>query len=158
MLTRGPGTTIPFLEEIAVVTERPIMIAALLYNATNPAATGNIIAAINDAQARGREMYGQVSCCPLTFEFTMRSPYPFEDLAAWRPAITAPDEAALSRAYADQRFRQAVRDELARPATVRLFNNEWQKLAVTEVADPANRDREGLTVAALAAASGADPC
>src|SRR5690242_2309159 len=127
MLTKGSGTTVPFLETIAAETARPVVIAALLHNPVLPEATFNDLRAIGAAQARGRRLFGQVSCCPLTNEFTLRSPYPFEGMAAWLPAMQAEGE-ALKRVYADPEFRRRVAAELATPAAIRLFNGEWDKL------------------------------
>jgi len=156
MLTKGAGTSIPFLEDLAAQSGRPVMIAALLHNPTNPDLTFADLRDIAAAQARGRRLFGQVSCCPLTNDFTMASPYPFEGLAAWAPAMRAEGE-ALCRLYADAGFRRRVREELATPARVRLFNNEWDKLDLLQAADPAHRVLEGKSVAALAHEAGKDP-
>ena len=156
MLTRGGQTSIPFLESLSATSGRPVMIAALLHNPMVPNGVFDNLAEIAAANARGRTLYGQVSCCPLTMEFTLESAYPFEGLAAWRPAMEVPRD-ALGTMLSDPHFRAAVRDELAKPAAVRLFNGEWQKLRVVEVADPAHSDLEGRSVAQLAAEAGQDP-
>ncbi len=156
MLTRGGQTSIPFLEALSDTSGRPVMIAALLHNPMVPNGVFDNLAEIAAANTRGRTLYGQVSCCPLTMEFTLESAYPFEGLAAWRPAMEVPRD-ALGAMLADPRFRAAVRHELAKPAAIRLFNGEWQKLRVVEVADPAHADLEGRSVAQLAADAGQDP-
>lgn len=156
MLTKGAETTIPFLEELAADSGRPVVVAALLHNSTNPQVTFDDLRDIAAAQSRGRQLWGQVSPCPLTNEFTLKSPYPFEGLKAWRPAMEAP-EAKLPGIYADPSFRQAVRHELIQPAKVRLFNGEWNKLNLLEVKHDRNRALEGKSVGALAAAAGKDP-
>ncbi|HEX7969943.1 MAG TPA: amidohydrolase family protein [Stellaceae bacterium] len=156
MLTKGTQTTVPFLESLAAETARPVVIAALLHNPVLPDATFNDLRAIGAAQARGRKLYGQVSCCPLTNEFTLRSPYLFEGMAAWLPAMQA-EGGALKRVYADPEFRRRVAAELAVPAAIRLFNGEWDKLTLLEAARPENRRYEGHSVAELAAAAGQTP-
>ena len=156
MLTKGGATSIPFLEELASETGRPVVVAALLHNSTNPDVTFQDLREIAAAQSRGRRLWGQVSPCPLTNEFTLKSPYPFEGLEAWRPAMQAP-EYRLSAIYADKSFRMAVREELKRPAKVRLFNGEWHKLDLLEARHPKHRALEGSSVDALAAAEGKDP-
>ena len=156
MLTKGMGTPVPFLESLAAATGRPVVIAALLHNPILPDATFNDLRAIGGAQARGRRLYGQVSCCALTNEFTLRSPYPFEGMTAWLPAMQAEGE-ALKRVYADADFRRRVDAELATPAAIRLFNGEWEKLRLLEAARPENRRYEGMSVAELAAAAGQAP-
>jgi N-acyl-D-amino-acid deacylase len=81
---------------------------------------------------------------------------PLEGLAAWLPAMRAGGE-ALRRVYADPEFRRSVVEELARPAAVRLFNGEWQKLELIEAARAENRRLEGRSVAALAVEAGQAP-
>ncbi|NIP87766.1 MAG: hypothetical protein GWO21_01645, partial [Gammaproteobacteria bacterium] len=44
-----------------------------------------------------------------------------------------------------------VERDLSKPAPVRLFNGEWHKLRVLEVARPEHRRFEGRSVAELAA-------
>ncbi|MCP5156701.1 MAG: amidohydrolase family protein, partial [Ectothiorhodospiraceae bacterium] len=156
MLTKGGETTIPFLESLAADTGRPVMIAALLHNATRPEAVFDDLEAIAAAQARGRALWGQVSCCPLTLEFTLRAPYPLEGIRSWAPAMRAEGE-ALRALYADPAFRAAVRRDLEEPIAVRLFNGEWHKLRVVEVAREANRHLEGKSLADIAREAGRDP-
>ena len=67
------------------------------------------------ANARGRRLVGAISCCPLTMDFTLRSPYVFEGLAAWKPALALKGE-AFKRVIAQPGFREAIRAELAQPA------------------------------------------
>ncbi len=156
MLTKGGHSTVPFLESLAAATGRPVVIAALLHNPTQPDGTFAELRAIATAQARGHRLYGQVSCCPLTNDFTMRSPYPFEGFAAWLPAMRAEGD-ELKRVYADRDFRRRVAAELEQPAAVRLFNSQWEKLHLLEAARPEHRALEGRSVAALAAAAGQTP-
>ena len=156
MLTKGNTTDVPFLEGIAAKAGRPVMIAALLHNPVNPQGTFKDLAAIGDARARGRELWGQVSCCPLYMDFSLKSAYPLEGLAAWKPAMEAEGE-ALKAIYADPSFRQAVKDELTGPPGVRLFNGQWDKIEVTETARTEHRAYDQKKVAALADAAGRHP-
>jgi N-acyl-D-aspartate/D-glutamate deacylase len=150
MLTKGGGTSIGFLESLAARTDRPVMVAALLHNSTNPDGVFDELEQIRAGRERGNRLYGQVSCCPLTMEFTMRAPYPLEGIAAWSPALTAAPD-AVAGILADRDFRDAVERDLSKPAPVRLFNGEWHKLRVLEVARPEHRRFEGRSVAELAA-------
>jgi len=156
MLTKGGQTRIDFLESLAAQSTRPVVVAALLHNSTNPGAVFEDLDAIAAANGRGRRMVGAVSCCPLSFDFTMHAPYPIEGLEAWKPALGLKGDAFKAK-LADPAFRQAIRDELARPAVFRLFNAEWDKVQVVECARPEHRGYEQRTLAALAAASGRDP-
>lgn len=154
MLTKGGQTKMDFLESLAAQSGRPVVVAALLHNGTNPGAVFDDLEAIRAANSRGHRLIGAVSCCPLSFDFTMRSPYPIEGLDAWRPALGLKD-GALEAKLAERGFRDAIRAELARPAHFRLFNGEWDKLAVVE--SPRRPELEQRDIAALAAESGKDP-
>ena len=156
MLTKGDRTDVPYLEALAAEAGRPVMIAALLHNSTAPDNTFKDLRQIAAARERGRELWGQVSCCPLTNDFTLKSAYPVEGFVAWRPAMQVKGD-ELKRLYMDGDFRRAVKDELARPAGVRLFNGEWHKIELIEAAKPENRALEGKTVDVLAAEAGVDP-
>ena len=156
MLTKGGDTSIDFLETLAVRSSRPVMIAALLHNSTKPRGVFEELERISAARERGNRLYGQVSCCPLTMEFSMRAPYPLEGIAAWSKALTAaPDE--IATILADAEFRSAVERDLEEPAPVRLFNGEWHKLRVLEVAEPQHRHLEGRSIAEIAADQGRRP-
>jgi N-acyl-D-aspartate/D-glutamate deacylase len=156
MLTKGGHTKMPFLESLAAATGRPVMVAALLHNGTNPRAVFDDLDAIAAANARGHRLLGQVSCCPLTMDFTLASPYPVEGLASWKPALGA-SGAALKATLADKAFRDAVRAELATPTTFRLFNNEWDKVHVVETARPEHARLEQRPIAEIARDTGRDP-
>lgn len=150
MLTKGGGTSIAFLESLAASTSRPVMVAALLHNSTNPQGVFDELDRIEEARRRGNAVYGQVSCCPLTMEFTMGAPYPLEGIGAWSPALTASAD-ALPGILAEAGFRDAVERDLREPAPVRIFNGEWHKLRVLEVVRPENRRYEGRSIAEIAA-------
>ncbi len=156
MLTKGNRTDVPYLEGLAARAGCPVMIAALLHNPTNPTGTLRELDQIAAANARGHALWGQVSCCPLSMDFTLASAYPLEGLQAWAPAMQA-DAAGLRRILADPGFRARVRAELAEPAGVRLFNGEWDKIALTEAARPEHAALEHRSIAEAAAAAGADP-
>ncbi len=153
MLTKGGHTKMSFLESLAASTGRPVMVAALLHNGTNPRAVFVDLDAIAAANARGHRLIGQVSCCPLTMDFTLASPYPVEGLASWKPALGLAGE-ALKAKLGEREFRDAVRAELATPTTFRLFNNEWDKVHVVETARPEHARHEQRTIAEIAREEG----
>ncbi len=156
MVTKGGQMPVALLEEMSARSGRPVMIAALLHNPMNPQAVFKDLDAISAANARGRKLIGQVSCCPLTMDFTLASPYPVEGLASWKPALGA-QGVALKAVLAHKSFRDGVRAELAAPAVFRLFNGEWDKVHVVETIDPRHREFEQRSIADLAAAHGRDP-
>ena len=155
MMTKGEPTSIGFIEQLARSAKRPYLIAALLHSNLVPEASFDDLAQIRAARERGSRLYGAVSACPLTFEFTLHEPYTFEGLAAWAPLMKM-DEAAVKKTLRDPAFRAAVKQELAR-RTRRLFNGEWEKVFVTEVAREENRHYEGESVSSLAQTANQDP-
>ena len=147
MLTKGGHTSIDFLESLAADTGRPVVIAALLHSSTNPRSVFTDLEAIAEANARGRRLFGAVSCCPLSMDFTLESPYVLEGLEAWRPALPLKGDAFRAK-LRDPAFREAIRAELSRPAHFRLFNGEWDKVEVIA---------EQKSIATLARERGKDP-
>lgn len=156
MLTKGGHTRIDFLESLAADSGRPVVVAALLHNRTNPDAVFADLNAIAQANARGHPLLGAVSCCPLTMDFTLASPYPVEGLSAWRPALGLKGQ-ALRDLLASTAFRDGVRAELATPAAFRLFNGEWDQVQVVEVSEVAHAHMEQRTLAELAAGTARHP-
>jgi N-acyl-D-aspartate/D-glutamate deacylase len=158
MLTKGRQTTMPFLESLAADTGRPVMVAALVYDHADPQLVFSDLTAIGAARARGRRLYGQSPCTPITFDFTLTGAYLFEALDAWRPAIPLygrPPE--LSRLYADTGFRQAVKRELVAPGAYNRFTDQWHTMTIVKAARPEHRHLELENVAALAAKDGKHP-
>jgi N-acyl-D-amino-acid deacylase len=151
MLTKGGHTRIPFLEELARDSTRPVVVAALLHNSTNPDSVFNDLDAIGDAAARGRRVVGAVSCCPLSMDFTLHSPYVFEGLDAWKPALPLKGD-LFRKKLGEKVFRDALREEIARPAHFRLFNGEWDKVHVIE---SKKKETEQRSIAEMA--KGGDP-
>jgi len=153
MLTKGGHTQIDFLESLAAESERPVVIAALLHSSTNPDAVFHDLQKIQEANQRGRKLIGAVSCCPLAMEFTLHSPYVFEGLKAWQPALALKGE-PFRKKLRERGFRDSLREELSAPAHFRLFNGEWHKVQVVESGE---KDLEQHSVADLARAAGKDP-
>jgi len=156
MLTKGGHTSVPFLESLAASSGRPVMIAALLHNSTSPQTVFDDLDGIAQANIRGHKLIGQVSCCPLTMDFTLASPYPMEGLQGWKPALGL-EGTALRNVLEDTTFRDALRTELASRARFRLFNGEWHKVQVVEVAKAENAAYEQKSLADIAQHEAREP-
>jgi len=148
MMTKGELTPIAFIEQLASSAARPYLVAALLHSNLVPEATFDDLAQIAQARGRGNRLYGAVSACPLTFEFTLHEPYVFEGLTSWQPLMQM-DPAATKRALSEGAFRAAVKDELSRRSR-RLFNGEWDKVFVAQAARAENAACDGNSIATLA--------
>jgi N-acyl-D-amino-acid deacylase len=151
MLTKGMTSTIPWLEKIAGANGRPVMIAAMFVDPGDPTRVFKELGEIEQARSRGRELWAQVGCFPLGMEFTLRHPYPLEALMAWRPAMTAPDQARYRQILADPAFRRALIHEMGQPGVPnRISNENWDYLTVMEVKKPSLRHLEGRVIGQLA--------
>jgi N-acyl-D-amino-acid deacylase len=151
MLTKGMTSTIPWLEKIAGANGRPVMIAAMFVDPGDPTRVFKELGEIEQARTRGRELWAQVGCFPLGMEFTLRHPYPLEALMAWRPALTAPDEARYRQVLADPGFRRALTKEMGEPGVPnRISKANWDYLTIAEVKKPELRLLEGKTIGELA--------
>jgi len=153
MLTKGGHTSIAFLERLAADSGRPVVVAALFHDSMKPDAVFQELEEIGAANARKHRLVGAMSCCPLTMDFTMRSPYTFESLDSWKQAMRLKGDAYATK-LADTGFREALREEIARPGHFRLFNGEWDKVHVVESARP---HAENRSIAELARETGKDP-
>ena len=149
MLTKASDTKMSFLESLGHAAKRPMLVAAILHNPLVPSEVFEDMSGIASARARGSDMYGAVSCCPLRFEFTMQEPYVFEALPSWAPAMKVHGEDAKAL-FASAQFRQGVKDELAKVER-RMFTGDWEKVHVAMVANEKNKSLEGKSIEELAA-------
>jgi N-acyl-D-aspartate/D-glutamate deacylase len=158
MLTKGMRSTIPWLERIAAESGRPVMIAAMFVDPGDPRRVFDELREIEQARARGRELWAQVGCLPLGMEFTLRHPYPLEAFLAWRPAIEAPTEAAYRAVLADPGFRAALKKEIAQPGVPNRFSGKnWPHLTIAQASRPEHAALVGRTIGDLARERGQDP-
>ena len=125
-VTKGGQMPVSFLEEMAKQSGRPVMVAALLHNSTNPDAVFKDLIQIADANARGQRLIGQVSGCPMTMGFTLASPYPVGGLQACKPALGLQGD-ALRSVLTDKNVRQSVRAEIAAPTAFPPVQRGWDK-------------------------------
>jgi N-acyl-D-aspartate/D-glutamate deacylase len=148
MMATGPRITPETLGEMAAETGRPMFMSTVLtmYNEAQPEVSADLYARCAAENARGREVYIQTSCQPLSFNFTLRDPYLLLSHDAF-DRIAGLDDEGLRRVYADPDFRQRFRENLVQPARGILFFGDWRKI---ERAD-------GASVAGLAEAAGIDP-
>jgi len=156
-ITKGMTTSIDWLEQVSARNGRPAMIAAMFVDPNDPRRVFDEFAQIDAARARGRELWGHVTCFPLGMEFTLRHPYPLEALLAWRPAIVAEGSQAYRAVLSDPAFRAALKAE-ARTATVpnRFSYHSLEHMSIIAVEQDRHRELVGRNVAQLARAAGKD--
>lgn len=154
MATCGNRTTIPFLEELAAISGRPVVYAPLLYYSSQPDRAHGIARQCAEARARGRPVYAQASCQPLSMDFKLTLAYPMLTIEGWPQQE---DARTLTPIFADPAFRQQVRDDLKVSRGTRIFNGHWDRVEVTIAATPENEKHEGRTIAEIAKDRGQDP-
>ena len=155
-LTVGPGMTVEQLEGLAAETGRPVFMTAALHNETFPDRAIGMLEDAAAAQGRGNAVWAQVSCQPLSMDFSMRTAFPLQSLDSWEPLHGASDRDFLA-IIASPEFRNRFRDDLEKPQRGRIFYGDWRRVAVAMAATPAHRPLEGETIEAIAGREGRDP-
>jgi len=147
VMATGARATPDLMESMAAGTGRPMFIVTVLtmYNRAEPERSTRYYQRVADALDRGREVYIQTSCQPLSFDFTLRDPYPLQSHDAFDRVKSAAPE-ALPAIYADPAFRRRFRENLRHPRTGILFYGDWDTIEVDDA-----------SVGARARAAGRDP-
>src|SRR5499427_3835532 len=141
-----PGT----IEEIAARHGRRIFMstAIALYNEQYPERALGVFEACRAAQARGNELYIQITCQPLSFDFTLASAYPLYSHPSFDP-IKAYDREQLKAVFRDSTFRERFRADLRNPKPGTVFQGNWDRIVVAAPAKPENAGLTDQTIAAL---------
>ena len=155
-LTVGPSMTNERLEGLAAATGRPVFMTAALHNETFPERAIGMLEGAAAAQSRGNAVWAQVSCQPLSMDFSMRTAFPLQSLDAWEPLHTASDEEFLA-IIGSEGFRNKFRDELEKPQSGKIFYGDWRRVEVAMTTTPAHRALEGETIETIAGREGRDP-
>ena len=147
VMATGARATPDLMESMAADTRRPMFVVTVLtmYNRAEPERCTQYYQRVADALDRGREVYIQTSCQPLSFDFTLRDPYPLQSHDAFDRVKSAPAE-ELPAIYADPAFRQRFRENLAQPRTGILFHGDWSTI-----------EMDDACIAARAREAGRDP-
>ena len=144
MLTKSNNTDIEDIEKILGDIKRPTMIAAILYNPTKKDWAINTLRDIAISSQKGFEFWGQVSCRPLTMEFTMREPYMLEGLSSWKRYMREKDNLKKNEILNNTNFRKKVRKEIYDTTKNKLFVGDWKKIKLIKAIDKKNIKYQGL--------------
>lgn len=153
-ITIGNTTSMEDLKAWHDYGRRPIVWAAFFHRDDRPEWTKERLAATEAFVRDGVDIHPQVSCRPLTMDFTMRSPYPFEGLPCWKQVSTRPRE-EWKGIYADPAFRESLRDDI-RNRRFSVFRGNWPLVQVLRAEKPENKVYEGLTIPEVAQRMGTD--
>lgn len=144
------------LEKLALASGRPVVFSPVFHNPAFPERAGERLAACDAARANGAELYGQVSCQPLSHDFTLVNAYLMYSLNAWS-GLQSADKATLVRTFRDPAFRARFRDEFKTPQKGRIFYGDWSKVDVASCANVQNLPLEGRSIADIASQAQTDP-
>src|SRR5215472_15415750 len=146
------------MEEIAARHGRRIFMstAVALYNEQYPDRALRVFDACAAAQARGNELYIQITCQPLSFDFTLASAYPFYSHRSFDP-IKAYDREQLKKVFGEPSFRNAFRADLRNPKPGTVFQGNWERVIVAAPMKPENAGLANRSIADIAREAGRDP-
>jgi N-acyl-D-aspartate/D-glutamate deacylase len=154
-ITIGPKTTLEDLREIWRTSGRPAIWAAFFQRDDRPEYVPERLAVTEAFHREGVEVLPQISCRPLTMDFTMKNPYPFEGMPAWQAVMKEPESRWLA-VYGDPAFRAALKADLdARRFAV--FRGRWDLVQVLRTSRPEHKTLEGRSLADLARETGKHP-
>src|SRR3546814_12080895 len=114
MLVKGSKTSIDWIEDLAVESKRPVLVAAMRHHPASPNKVFEDLAALRNARERGRRLYGQCSCMPMAMDISLENPYPFEGYDAWKPAIEADGRDAYITVLGNPAWRAALKVAIAK--------------------------------------------
>ena len=148
--TIGSGLFFSQFATIAKDIQRNISWTALLAGLLGPGSHRSMLERAAKQQDDGLPIYPQVSCRPLMFEFNMKEPFLFENMAFFKP-ISAADVDGKMKIYSDPDFRQQFRDGMEKG----IFSGRWNRTVIASA--PTEPDLEERVVTDVANEKGVDP-
>ena len=150
--------TVDELEELSVNHNRAVFQSTgmAMFNEQEPDRAIQIFEECKAANSRGQQVYVQIPCQPLSFDFTMANAYPFYSHDAFG-AIKAcpPDE--LKKIFSDNDFRDRFRSSLQNPRPGMIFQGNWNRVTVAVPALEKNAHLANQTIESIARNQGTDP-
>ena len=152
------ATPVETMEQIAARHGRRIFMstATALYNEQYPERALGMFDACAAAQARGNELYIQITCQPLSFDFTLASAYPFYSHPAFDP-IKAYDREKLKVVFRDESFRERFRTDLRTPRPGTVFQGNWDRIIVAAPVKPEHAGLADRSIADIVRDTNRDP-
>ena len=157
-MASGVRATVPLVEALGAEISRPCFLttSVLSHNEAAPRRALDMLDACGDATRRGHRVVGQVTCQPLSMDFTPEEAYPLFPLAAFNSLRTTGGAGQRER-YASREFRDELRRNLLSPPGGAIFTGNWGRLEVAHPVLAANAALEGRNIADLARERGKDP-
>ena len=149
------------VEELADVSSRHgrsifLTSGVAMYNDQAPERGIGVFDACASANANGSQVYVQIPCQPLSFDFTLANAYPFYSHEAFSE-IKAYEPEQLKRAFGDSSFRDQFRNNLANVGPGMIFQGNWDRITVAVPALERNNALANQTIADIASQQARDP-
>ena len=146
MITKSNNTSIFDVAELLGEVNRPAMVAALLHNPVKKDWAYNTLEDIKAVQKKGYEIWGQVSCRPLTMEFTMQEPYMLEGLTSWKEYMLQNSYENKMNVLTNNSFRKKVLEEIEDTTKNKLFIGNWEKIILVKTKNLDLKHFEGYNI------------
>ena len=128
MITKSNNEKIKNIAEMIKKSNRPAMVAPILFNPMKENWAIDTLDDISEMKEKGFEIWGQVSCRPLTMEFTMKEPYMLEGLNTWKKVMKETRREEIINIFKDIKFREALLNEINDTKKNKLFVGNWDKI------------------------------
>ncbi len=129
------------LDFLLTESDRPVTWLAIFDRDDQPEASQRTLARTDPLIRRGG--IPQVACRPFVSEFSMRRAIAFVTFPSWKRAYNQPVE-VLRQLFGEAEFRESLAADIKRAGW------DWEKVTVTEVANPDLKSYENRSVAQLA--------
>ena len=126
------------LDFLLTQSGRPVTWLAIFDRDDQPEASQRTLARTDPLIRRGG--IPQVACRPFVSEFSMRRAIAFVTFASWKRAYNQPVE-VLRQLFAEREFRESLAADIKRAGW------DWEKVTVTEVANPDLKQYENRSIA-----------
>ena len=129
-LASGPRS-IEDIEAISAKHGRAMFLSTgmAMFNEQEPYRAIDIFNACAAANAKGRQVYVQIPCQPLSFDFTMANAYPFYSHDGF-DQIKAYNPEQLKTVFREDDFRRRFRASLANPQPGMIFQGNWERVTI----------------------------
>jgi N-acyl-D-aspartate/D-glutamate deacylase len=140
--------------DMARASGRPVELNVLLPTPDNPMSWERTLEFVREASASGLRLHPQFTTNELGLHLKLADTFIFDEMPAWRAALTA-TEPERSRRLRDDRVRDQLASEFEETGRSAAFS--WEVLEVEAVRDAGHADWVGKTVVELAAERGCRP-
>ena len=156
-LASGPRS-IEDLEAISAKHGRAMFLSTgmAMFNEQEPYRAIDIFNACAAANAKGRQVYVQIPCQPLSFDSTMANAYPFYSHDGF-DQIKAYNPEQLKTVFREDDFRRRFRASLANPQPGMIFQGNWERVTIAIPTLKKNSPLANQSIEEVARAQNRDP-